>query len=238
MLDELIAAGTVLWSGHGQLGENDGLVALHLLEFASETQSPLSDNDSAVSLSILQQHILSSLANGGAYFVRQLATLAASGLLAEEPAPTTSDIHAALWDLAWSGYVTADTWSPLRAYYGGRPTRRSRPAPAARRRRGFRGFSSDERMSTTSDPTLSDPTLAGRWSLLHLEPINDTTRALALVEGLLDRYGVVTRSAAMTEESLAGFRPYGQYSEVWRTWGACCAGASSNVWGRLSSPSV
>ncbi|MFJ4131454.1 ATP-dependent helicase [Pseudomonas cyclaminis] len=205
MLDELIAAGTVLWSGHGQLGESDGLVALHLHEFASETLSPLPGNDSAVNLSKLQQQILSSLANGGAYFVRQLAALAAVGLQTEESAPTPSDIHAALWDLAWSGYVTADTWSPLRGYYGGRPKGRSRPAPASRRRRGLRGLSSDERMSTTSDSILSDPILAGRWSLLHLEPLNDTARALARVEGLLDRYGVVTRSAAVTEEIPGGF---------------------------------
>ncbi|KQX21332.1 ATP-dependent helicase [Variovorax sp. Root434] len=205
MLDELIATGTVLWSGHGQLGEDDGLVALHLQEFASETLSPLPGNDSAANLSVLQQQILSSLANGGAYFVRQLAALAVSGLQAGEPAPTPSDIHAALWALAWSGYVTADTWSPLRAYYGGRPTRRSRPVHVSRRRRGLRGLSSDERMSTASDPTLSDPTLAGRWSLLHPEPVTDTARALARVEGLLDRYGVVTRSAAVTEDIPGGF---------------------------------
>lgn len=207
MLDELISTGSVLWSGHGQVGEDDGLVALHLQEFASETLSPLPlpRNDSAVILSILQQQILSSLANGGAYFVRQLAALAASGLHAEEPAPTPSDIHAALWALTWSGYVTTDTWSPLRAYYGGRPARRSRPVHVSRRRRGLRGSLSDERVSTASDPTHSDPTLAGRWSLLHPEPVNDTARALARVEGLLDRYGVVTRSAAVTEDIPGGF---------------------------------
>ena len=53
--------------------------------------------------------------------------------------------------------------------------------------------------------TLGDPTLAGRWSLLHNEPLNDTARALALVEGLVDRYGVVTRSAAVTENLPGGF---------------------------------
>lgn len=205
MLDELIATGAVLWSGHGQVGEDDGLVALHLQEFAAETLSPIPGNDSAGILSNLQQQILSSLANGGAYFVRQLAALAASGLPAEEPAPTPADIHAALWALAWGSHVTTDTWSPMRAYYGGRPARRSRPAQVSRRRRGLRSLPSDERMSTASDPALSDPTLAGRWSLLHPEPVNDTARALARVEGLLDRYGVVTRSAAVTEDIPGGF---------------------------------
>ena len=205
MLDELIASGTVLWSGHGQLGRDDGLVGLHLQEFASETLSPLPGNDSADDLSVLQQQILGSLANGGAFFVRQLAALAASGLQSGEPAPTPSDIHAALWDLAWSGYVTADTWSPLRAYYGGSLVKRSRAVYVSRRRRALHGLPSDERISTASDSTLSDPTLAGRWSLLHPEPVNDTARALAHVEGLLDRYGVVTRSAAVTEDIPGGF---------------------------------
>lgn len=35
--------------------------------------------------------------------------------------------------------------------------------------------------------------------------MNDTARALARVEGLLDRYGMVTRSAAMAEDIPGGF---------------------------------
>ncbi|MFB9241340.1 ATP-dependent helicase [Massilia antarctica] len=210
MLDELIATGTVLWSGHGRLGENDGLVAFHLQECAAETLSPSPDAAPAAHLPALQQELLASLANGGAYFVRQLMALAASRLQSGEPAPTPSEIHEALWNLAWTGHITADTWSPLRAYCGARSAPRPRPIQASRRRRGLRGVSYNERMSeatssVASVPTLSDPTLAGRWSLLHPEPVNDTTRALARVEGLLDRYGVVTRSAAMTEDIPGGF---------------------------------
>lgn len=68
----------------------------------------------------------------------------------------------------------------------------------------------NDRMPTATSflasvPTLTDPTLAGRWSRLHPEPANDTARALARVEGLLDRYGMVTRSAAMTEDIPGGF---------------------------------
>ncbi|MDH6164942.1 ATP-dependent Lhr-like helicase [Variovorax boronicumulans] len=210
MLDELIATGAALWSGHGRLGEDDGLVALHLQEFAAETLPPPPDADPAAYLSPLQQKILGSLANGGAYFVRQLTALASPPLQAGEPASTSSDIHAALWGLAWGGHVTADTWSPLRAYYGGRPARRSRPALNSQRRRGLHGSPYGERMSAAgaspaSLSPLSDPTLAGRWSLLHPEPGNDTARAFARVECLVDRYGVVTRSAAVTEDIPGGF---------------------------------
>ena len=47
--------------------------------------------------------------------------------------------------------------------------------------------------------------MAGRWSLLHREPVADTIRAVALVEGLLDRFGVVTRGAAIAEDVPGGF---------------------------------
>ncbi|MDF5890249.1 ATP-dependent helicase [Pseudomonas syringae pv. syringae] len=206
MLDELIASGAVLWSGHGRLGEDDGLVAFHLQEFAAETLLPSAGAEAVANLSPLQQEILGSLVGGGAFFARQLVTRPQ----AAEQAHTPSDIHAALWDLAWQGYVTTDTLSPLRAYYGARPTQRPRSVPLFRRRRGFSGLRSEGGMSLAAASlgavsTLSDPMLAGRWSLLHHEPLNDTARALALVEALVDRYGVVTRSAAVTENIPGGF---------------------------------
>ena len=209
MLEELIATGTVLWSGHGRLGDNDGLVAFHLHEFAAETLLPPPDAVSAFHLSALQQELLGSLANGGAYFVRQLASLVATRRQGE-PAPTPSDIGEALWSLVWSGHVTADTWSPVRAYCNARPARRPRAIQTSRRRRGLGSRAYEDRMSAaissmTSVATLGDATLAGRWSLLSPEPMNDTARALARVEGLLDRYGVVTRSAAMAEDIPGGF---------------------------------
>ena len=40
MLDELLATGAVIWSGQKRLGEDDGLVALHLQEYAAESFTP------------------------------------------------------------------------------------------------------------------------------------------------------------------------------------------------------
>ncbi|MGV6875202.1 ATP-dependent helicase [Pseudochelatococcus sp. B33] len=217
MLDELIATGAVLWSGHGRLGEEGGLVAFHLQEFAAETLPAQPGVDTAGDLSPLQRSILAVLADGGAYFVRQLAMLAQArlaGSAAEtvggSPYLAASDIHAALWDLVWAGYVTTDTWSPLRALSGAHAPHRPRQIhvsriQASRRRGGLRGFPSGERPPAIGASTLGDPTLAGRWSLLHRERISDTARALALVEGLLDRYGVVTRGAAVAEDVPGGF---------------------------------
>ncbi|MEK0265743.1 hypothetical protein QT383_05325 [Stenotrophomonas rhizophila] len=61
MLDELLATGTVVWAGHGRLGEEDGLVSLHLQEFAAETLPALAV---ATALSPLQDALLQVLADG------------------------------------------------------------------------------------------------------------------------------------------------------------------------------
>ena len=39
--------------------------------------------------------------------------------------------------------------------------------------------------------------LSGRWSLMAPPDANDTVRAVALVESLLDRYGVLSRDIAL-----------------------------------------
>lgn len=213
MLDELISIGTVLWCGHGKLGGEDGLISLHPREFAAETLPPTAGADDAAALSPLQRAILDVLADGGAYFARQLATLAPArlaegsvGTRDDGPLVPASDLDTALWDLAWAGYITSDSWSPLRARTGARAPHR--PIHLSRRRRGLRGLSSFAQPRTTSASTSGargDPTLAGRWSLLPRESASDTARTLALVEGLLDRYGIVTRGAAVAEDVPGGF---------------------------------
>lgn len=212
MLDELLATGAVVWCGHGRLSEDDGLVALHLQEFAAETLPVEPGGDAGRNLSPLQRSILDVLADGGAYFGWQLAALAQARPAAgsnetggRSPDPSPSDLHAALWELAWAGYVTTDTWSPLRALSGAHSFQRPRQTRVSRRRGGLRGLASGERPSRPGASTFGAPTLAGRWSLLHREPVGDTVRALALVEGLLDRYGVVTRGAAIAEDVPGGF---------------------------------
>ncbi len=209
LLDELLATGTVLWSGHGRIGEDDGLVALHLQELAAETLPALPPN---AELSPLQAGILQVLADGGAYFARQLAAAVRSQWEqagTASPEITPDQLQSALWDLAWSGQVTTDLWAPLRALSGTRPPR-PRVTRTSRRSRGFRGFPMHDMpaVSEGSPPgtaSFAAPTLAGRWSLLQRETVSDTVRAVALAEGLLDRHGIVTRGAAVAEGIAGGF---------------------------------
>lgn len=179
-LDELTVTGEVIWSGNGVLPGGDGWVSLHLADTARLTLPEASEHETTE----LQREILSSLAGGGAYFFRQLG----------EAVGSTDDkaLNAALWDLVWAGLVTNDTFSPLRAYLGG-------PA-APRRARSYRGRSSSVRVAQSGPPTGG-----GRWSLLPLAEGETTVRAKAMAESLLERHGVVTRGAVVSEGIRGGF---------------------------------
>lgn len=193
MLDELISTGEVIWSGHGALGDDDGLVALHLRDYVGETLPPAQDEDL---LSPLQHAILNVLADGGAYFGHQLATLTQS-----TATPSADELHNAVWDLVWRGFITGDSWVPLRQLTVTQAPQRPRHLSHSRHRRGQLRAP----FAPLSTPTSTTRPLTGRWSLLPHAPVSDTARALALVEGLFDRYGVVTRGAAVQEDVPGGF---------------------------------
>ncbi|EMY32156.1 ATP-dependent helicase Lhr, partial [Arthrobacter crystallopoietes BAB-32] len=131
MLDELMATGEVLWSGAGSLPGNDGWVSLQLAENAPLTLAPQPDFEP----SVLQYELLNVLSaqgqyGGGAFFFRQLAdALVAGGTQAAD-----ADVVTALWELAWAGRITNDTFAPVRALLaGGTTAHRQRPtAPRAR----------------------------------------------------------------------------------------------------------
>ncbi|MGV8897097.1 MAG: Lhr family ATP-dependent helicase [Rhodoglobus sp.] len=179
-LDELTASGEVIWSGNGVLPGSDGWVSLHLADTARVTLAEPSGDETTE----LQRSILEALAGGGAYFFRQLGQAVGS----------TDDklLNAALWDLVWAGLVTNDTFSPLRSYLGG-------PA-APRRTRSLRGRSSSARVMNSGPPTGG-----GRWSLLPLAEGDTTVRAKAMAESMLERHGVVTRGAVVSEGVRGGF---------------------------------
>jgi ATP-dependent Lhr-like helicase len=189
LLDELTASGEVLWSGHGALPGTDGWVSLHVAETAALT---LPDVDADQPRSDLEHRVLSALGNGGAYFFRQLAD--ATGSLDDRL------LHETLWSLVWAGHLTNDTLGALRTLVGsGSGTHRSRRS-APRRRPGPPGLGRPAMPSRTGPPTA-----AGRWSLLPPREPDLTKRAYANAELLLERHGVVTRGAAVSEGVPGGF---------------------------------
>ncbi|WP_062983306.1 ATP-dependent helicase [Nocardia anaemiae] len=247
MLDELMATGEVIWSGHGAITAKDGWIALHLADQAPFTLPPADEielsevhlrllnalgasvapwmpvdvdteaagTDQVVSLdddavqdvsAIPRTRGLSRpgprdgspmrlppvLHGGGAYFFRQLSDT--TGLLDD------SKVASALWELVWAGVVSGDTFAPVRALLSG--TARSTTAHRTPRRapRG-RAYLPRPNMPTRSGP----PAVAGRWSLLPERVADNTLRAHATADTLLERYGVLTRGSVQNEGVPGGF---------------------------------
>lgn len=188
MLDELLASGEIMWSGAGQIGGGDGWITFHHADSAPLTLT------APVELEFTDTHraIMETLGGGGAYFFRQLADT------------DSESSKAALWDLIWGGWVTGDTFAPVRAVLSG--SRRStgrRGAPAHRQRARPPRLSSYSVAHAQARP--SDPTVAGRWSALPAAEPDSTVRAHFTAELLLNRYGVLTKGAAASEGVPGGF---------------------------------
>jgi ATP-dependent Lhr-like helicase len=124
------------------------------------------------------QAILEYLDSRGASFFRDIYNATGGG----DPA----EVLEHLWDLVWSGHVTNDTLAPVRAFLQQRPTRRTRRP----------GLSSQ-----------FPPQAGGRWSSTAqlVGAASDTERHAAWAHLLLDRYGVVTRGAVLSEGYPGGF---------------------------------
>jgi len=187
MLDELLAAGEVTWSGVGSISTRDGWVAFHPAATAPLTLPPPAEID----LTDAHRMILDVLGHPGesrgAYFFRQLADT--------QPGETTA--KAALWELIWAGWVTGDTFAPVRALLAG-----SRTAPAHRQRRAPR---LSRYALTRPQHRSADPTVAGRWSAVPAQEPDSTLRAHFTAELLMNRYGVLTKAAVATEKVPGGF---------------------------------
>ncbi len=194
MLDELTTTGEVLWSGSGALSGGDGWLSLHLADAAPLTLA----HPTLVDQTELHGRIIDALAGGGAFFFRQLSTaLSMTGPVDDK------DLALAVWDLAWAGLVTNDTLAPLRSRLGATTTK-PRATPPSRALRG-RGRASAARAVSASLAATAPPTVAGRWSLLPAPEASATVRATALAEQLLERHGIVTRGAVMSEGVVGGF---------------------------------
>ncbi len=197
LLDELCAAGEVLWAGHASLPGDDGWIALYPHEVAPLLLPPIDEN---MSLTPLHEQVLSALGDGRALFFRQLSDRISS--------LDDTALASAIWDLVWAGYLTNDTPGPIRALVGGgRATHTQRPRPLrGRYSRYGRPVAGRASLPSRSGP----PTMTGRWSLLPERDLDPTRRAHALAETLLDRYGVLTRGSVTAE------RPSGGYAAVYR----------------------
>ena len=183
MLDELLASGEVVWSGAGSISGSDGWVAFHTADTAPLTLP----EPAAIDLGEAHRAVLDLLGEPGdargAYFFRQFT---GAGL-------TEDAVKAALWELIWAGWVSGDTFAPVRALLtGGRRPGTRRPSTAAHRHRRAPRLSRYSVAHAQARPT--DPTVAGRWSALPAREPDSTLRAHFTAELLMNRYGVLTKN--------------------------------------------
>ena len=184
-LDELLSTGEVTWSGAGSISGSDGLIAFHLADTAPLTLTPPTPLD----LNETHHAILDVLGHPGdsrgAFFFRQLSD-----------GPEAA-VKAALWELVWAGWITGDTFAPVRAMLTG-----TRRAPAHRQRRAPR---LSRYAVAHSQARAVDATVAGRWSTLPVAEPESTLRAHFTAELLTARYGVLTKGAVACEGVPGGF---------------------------------
>ncbi|MBV9380077.1 MAG: winged helix DNA-binding domain-containing protein, partial [Streptosporangiaceae bacterium] len=192
MLDELTAAGEVVWAGAGMVGGGDGWVVL----MPAESAPLLLPEPGEFTETPAHTAVLDVLAGGGGMFFRMLSDRVAAAL--GEPVPDP-DLVTVIWDLVWAGRLTNDTLTPLRVTLGGggaagQPRRGAAsggaagggipgggapggvapgagalgvagvPAPRGAALRAGRRYGGRRRpaMPTRTGP----PTVSGRWSLL------------------------------------------------------------------------
>jgi ATP-dependent Lhr-like helicase len=184
LLDELLAAGEIMWVGAGSLGRRDGRIALARRDRAG-TLLPrfgLEGSPDPDLKSELHRHIRLVLDERGACFFREMG----------RPATNDAALLEALWDLVWAGEVTCDGLGALRARASGSRRRESitkiRPV-----------------LPRAAGPSAGQ----GRWSLVRRELAaslaGDSEAALAASQALLDRHGVLTRHAVAAESVPGGF---------------------------------
>ncbi len=182
-LDTLIAAGEVVWCGLDSLGEHDGRIGLFLSDKLRMLMPPRPAPSAENPLSPRETELLLQMGKSGAAFFAQLHDAVGGGYPGE-----TLD---ALWSLVWRGLVTNDTFHALRAYVArpssSRQPKRQHNLPAFRSRR------------------TTPPSAQGRWSLVPTDLVTATEWSHAFANQLLNRYGVLTRESAASENLPGGF---------------------------------
>jgi ATP-dependent Lhr-like helicase len=202
-IDQLCAAGELVWIGAGALGRNSGRVALYFREDLGVLGPPPSKGSVEVG-SDAHEAVRARLRTGACFFTDLLVDVELS----------PEELQEALWDLVWAGEATNDAFAPLRAP---RLTLARAQRAVAERGAGLRGpragrFAARSRRVGSRGQAAA---VQGRWSLtasLVGGEFDPAARRRAIAELLLERYGVLTREQVLAEGIPGGFSAI--YSEL------------------------
>jgi ATP-dependent Lhr-like helicase len=190
-LDRLMSAGETVWTGVAPVGDHDGRIALYLTEALPLLVSRDVTPTLSEPLSERANEIAAFLAANGASFFSEIRAACGGGFPGE--------ILDALWELAWRGQVTNDTFQTVR-------TRLFPPSRKNERRDGPAG--SPEFLRRIRGRTSEGGISGGRWSLLwgrRATTITPTEWSANVAQQLLTRYGIVTREVALAEGIFGGY---------------------------------
>ncbi|MCW3064513.1 MAG: box helicase, partial [Solirubrobacterales bacterium] len=188
-MDQLCAAGEVVWVGAGALGRHSGRVALYFRDDAPVLGAPGATGRLEPPSDPAHAAVRARLEAGACFFTDLLVDV--------DLAP--AELQEALWDLVWAGEVTNDAFAPLRAP---RLT-----LARAQREQAHRGTA--RRFSTRRRGAAAQ--VQGRWSLTAnlfrsgTDDADPAARRRAQAELLLERYGILTREQAIAEGVPGGF---------------------------------
>jgi ATP-dependent Lhr-like helicase len=193
-LDTLMAAGEVTWVGVEQIGDRNGRIALYLSESLpllrlNETQTSTVQTPNTERA----EKIAEFLGRHGASFFSEIQAACGGGF--------PGDTIDALWELAWSGRITNDTFYPLRKLL--RPDDRKRKSESVEDERpGSPGYLRSLRSRTASGQAH------GRWSLLKQRisvALTPTQWSANIAQQLLQRHGIIMRESAIAENIPGGY---------------------------------
>ena len=206
LLDELTASGEVTWVGHASLPGSRRLGLAAPRRPGAADPAPRRARPSEPTLSAtLHRAVLDALTPGGAWFFRQLQSATGGSRTASWPRRCGT----------WSGPAASPTTRSPRC----EPSPAPGPAPTAPRRTDPPGH---DRPGAGVRP--APPTTTGRWAILADVDPDPTRRAHATAERMLERYGVVTRGAVMSERTAGGFAAVYKVLSAFEESGRCRRG--------------
>ena len=200
MLDELIASGEVVWQARPSQEPSSGRSGSGRTGSGERGSAAPARSDDVVAPGEI------------AFFPTDsaLAPVAGEAIAPEEPAGRDAEVTGeAIWQLVREGVATGRSFEPVRRALA--PASGTGTAPSSRRVRSRRG-----RRLMMEMPRAGEVTAAGRlssvlgstsWVRLSSASAGDEERAIAEVESLLDRYGVVSRDLALTFGGAGGLGP-------------------------------
>jgi ATP-dependent Lhr-like helicase len=212
-IDQLCAAGEIVWIGAGALGRHSGRVVLYFREDLPLLGRPPQvgggraagggtgagggagagggggAGDGADGGSPAHDAVRARLAAGACFFTDLLVDV--------DLAP--EELQEALWDLAWAGEATNDAFAPLRA---------PRLTLARAQRDRMRAPGRAGRFAARRRGAGAAAQVQGRWSLtepLFRAQVDPSARRRAIAELMLERYGILTREQVRGEGVAGGF---------------------------------